>query len=437
MPRSELVRDMELPTKFYPDSTHHYSYQPDYSSTGARYNRKEIWKKDKMLGRGAFGMVWLERCLSGNIVKLRAVKIIAKDPNPLHQRYCDQELDAIAKFSQMKYDGLFVRSIGWFENEHSLYIAMEHIKNGDLHDNLKGPLPEVEIQQISFQILRGLQHLHDNQFIHRDLKPKNIFVMSTGPQWWVKIGDFGVSKRFSEDAANHTQVGTPRFMAPEMQHIYPPKLSPSQIETRRLHFVYGVDIWSLGVMVCYMLSYNYPFPTFPALHSYIQTSSLPSNILPFTITPQALSFLKALLAADAMMRPSAKEALENAWLQNLASFDLGLETTIAGLNLGTAISGSSEASNSWNIPSRSTEVSKSLSTKSLSTKSLSTKSLSTKHSTIQFPTITKGAQPRTSSHNDKTTLDSRTRLDSTAMPKKKKPNSLMQVSPMLMMEDGG
>lgn len=102
MPRSELVRDMELPTKFYPNSTHHYSFQPDYSSTGTRYNRKEIWEKDKTLGRGAFGMVWLERCVSGNTVKLRAVKIITKDPNPLHQKYCDQELDAIAKFSQMK-----------------------------------------------------------------------------------------------------------------------------------------------------------------------------------------------------------------------------------------------------------------------------------------------------------------------------------------------
>lgn len=68
-----------------------------------------------------------------------------------------------------------MRSVGWFENEHSLFIAMEHIRNGDLHDNLKGPLPEVEVQQISFQILRGLEHLHDNQFIHRDLKPKVTF----------------------------------------------------------------------------------------------------------------------------------------------------------------------------------------------------------------------------------------------------------------------
>lgn len=244
--------------------------------------------------------------------------------------------------------------------------------------------------------------------------------MSTGPQWWVKIGDFGVSKRFNEDAANHTQVGTPRFMAPEVQHIYPPGLSPSQIETRGLHSVYGVDIWSLGVMICYMLSYSHPFPTFSTLHSYVQTSSLPSKIPSLAISPKALTFLKALLAADAMMRPSAKEALENAWLQNLASLDLALETTIAGSNLGTAISGSSEASNSWNIPSQSSEVSK---------------SLSSKYSTIQFPTTMKGTQPRPSSHNDKTTRNSLTRLGSTHMPKDKSPNELVQVFPYVGMED--
>lgn len=243
--------------------------------------------------------------------------------------------------------------------------------------------------------------------------------MSTGPQWWVKIGDFGVSKRFNEDAANHTQVGTPRFMAPEVQHIYPPGLSPSQIETRGLHSVYGVDIWSLGVMVWYMLYYSYPFPTFSTLHSYVQTSSLPSKILLLAISPKALAFLEALLAADAMMRPSAKEALENVWLQNLASFDPALETTIAGLNLGTAISVSSEASNSWNILSQSSKVSK---------------SLSSKNSTIQFPATMKGTQPRSSSHDDKTTLNSLTRLGSTARPKGKKPNSLVQVFPYV--EDG-
>lgn len=49
---------------------------------------------------------------------------------------------------------------------------MEHIEFGDLQEHLQGPLRESEARQICFQILHGLQSLHENQFVHRDLKPQ-------------------------------------------------------------------------------------------------------------------------------------------------------------------------------------------------------------------------------------------------------------------------
>ena len=48
---------------------------------------------------------------------------------------------------------------------------MEYLPNGDLHKYLNSPLPEKEGQQIVFQILEGLNFMHDNGFAHRDLKP--------------------------------------------------------------------------------------------------------------------------------------------------------------------------------------------------------------------------------------------------------------------------
>lgn len=51
---------------------------------------------------------------------------------------------------------------------------MEYMDLGDLHDYLsdRPALPESQVQDISYQILEGLQMMHENEFIHRDLKPK-------------------------------------------------------------------------------------------------------------------------------------------------------------------------------------------------------------------------------------------------------------------------
>lgn len=57
---------------------------------------------------------------------------------------------------------------------------MEHMKLGDLQHHLRGPLPENEARQICTQLLRGIQCLHDNQFVHRDLKPGVCFLGQTG-----------------------------------------------------------------------------------------------------------------------------------------------------------------------------------------------------------------------------------------------------------------
>lgn len=52
-----------------------------------------------------------------------------------------------------------------------MFITMEYLPDGDLHKYLNSPLPEDEGQHIVFQILEGLDFMHDNGFTHRDLKP--------------------------------------------------------------------------------------------------------------------------------------------------------------------------------------------------------------------------------------------------------------------------
>ena len=70
-----------------------------------------------------------------------------------------------------QYAHCFVRSDGWFEHGDSVFISMEYFQFGDLQRNLARPLPELEARQITMQVLEGLEFMHDNDFVHRDLKP--------------------------------------------------------------------------------------------------------------------------------------------------------------------------------------------------------------------------------------------------------------------------
>jgi len=61
---------------------------------------------------------------------------------------------------------------GWYENDDSVFIAMEYMKHGDLGSYLTKPLPDNEAREITFQLAEGLEHMHKDGFVHRDFKPE-------------------------------------------------------------------------------------------------------------------------------------------------------------------------------------------------------------------------------------------------------------------------
>ena len=65
-----------------------------------------------------------------------------------------------------------MKSSGWFENTESLFITMEYFPLGDLQRYMTQLFRESEAQQITFQLLEGLDFMHGNGFTHRDLKPQ-------------------------------------------------------------------------------------------------------------------------------------------------------------------------------------------------------------------------------------------------------------------------
>lgn len=87
---------------------------------------------------------------------------------------------------------------------------MEYFRLGDLEKYITPDLTEKDAKIIGRQLLEGLQLMHKYKLAHRDLKPEKIFVARRAPDWWVKLGDFGISRRIFTE-----QNGT-NYMAPEI-----------------------------------------------------------------------------------------------------------------------------------------------------------------------------------------------------------------------------
>ena len=100
---SDLVQDAELQTRFDPGYTVHI-----YTETGSTVrerviSREEHWKRQKFVGRGSYGNVWLEQCVKGQReVEFRAVKEVVKFPHDSKKIDYNRELEAISKFSHRK-----------------------------------------------------------------------------------------------------------------------------------------------------------------------------------------------------------------------------------------------------------------------------------------------------------------------------------------------
>ncbi|KAK8137469.1 hypothetical protein PG984_002962, partial [Apiospora sp. TS-2023a] len=306
---SDLVQDSKLETETLDSYTQHIFYETGRTAHQRRVRRSEKWVRQRFLGRGSYGTVHLERCITGDEQeeRLRAVKEIKKYIVSGEELDYARELEAIAKFSNHNYAHCFVTSQGWFETNESVFIVMEYLADGDLQRYLTRPLPETEAKNIISQVLEGLQYMHDNGFAHRDLKPSNIMVVTSGPDWFVKIADFGISKRRQQDVTSlHTlRRGTFGFAAPEVFGFMPDST-----------YTFSVDMWSLGAVAYRILTNCIPFPTLADLSAYMMGQAMfPSTSFRLhNVSMIAQDFIMTLMATDPKERLTATTASMHQWL---------------------------------------------------------------------------------------------------------------------------
>ncbi|KAE8449251.1 hypothetical protein EG329_008418 [Mollisiaceae sp. DMI_Dod_QoI] len=178
---------------------------------------------------------------------------------------------------------------------------MEYLELGDLEGYLKTPLSNLESRQIVQQLLEGIGLMHDNNFVHRDLKPANVLVLRKGPQWWVKIADFGITKRL-DDTAARTIIGTEAYLAPEVRGIY----TIDSLEADESTFSFAVDIWTIGAITFRMVTGSGPFTSGRKLYDYVvREQQFPIDP---RMSPECADFVTKTMAASPRRRPTSWEA---------------------------------------------------------------------------------------------------------------------------------
>ena len=186
------------------------------------------------LGSGGFGTVFLARDVW--IDKKVAIKVPHRQSGDFDDLLQEPRLLAALSHTNVvgivtaeRVDGVFFIVMDYIKGE-SLEAVLDREKSLDLPTALNYVV----------QILKGVEHAHQTQILHRDLRPANVLVSEAGV---VKVADFGTS-RFLEKSHATTVIGSPPYMAPE------------QFQGRA---VLASDIYSVGVIFYQMLTGTLPY----------------------------------------------------------------------------------------------------------------------------------------------------------------------------------
>ncbi|KAF2750900.1 hypothetical protein M011DRAFT_474388 [Sporormia fimetaria CBS 119925] len=275
----------------------------------------------ELIGKGTYGRVFKGR--SRNHGGLVAIKIIDTDKTD-YEEYTSKNLQETLReiniLQQLKDSRArpYVNIIEEARTVHNeLWIVSEYMSGGSVHTLMKprlqlakAGLEEKYIIPIARELALGLKYIHEAGVIHRDLKSNNILISEEGR---VQLCDFGVSGALEPEVAKRsTIVGTPNWMAPELQREWVKDINPSSA-VRPNEILYGseVDIWAYGCTLYEMATGVPPFhQTQPFL--------LPDAGIPKLEGEQYSDELKDLISfvlkPDPRERPIPDQILEHPYL---------------------------------------------------------------------------------------------------------------------------
>jgi len=267
------------------------------------------WPLDKsqyeiiqQIGSGAFGKVYSAKCIYNN--RLVAIKIL-----DIYDNDFEEIKSEIKTMKLIKNDNVLELFCSFVENT-NLWLIMPLMDMGSAISFVKKnkcTLSEPIIAYIIKNVLLGLEYIHQENFIHRDVKGGNILINSDGT---IVLSDFGVSAYLDvhECKSHNTFVGSPLWMAPEV--------------IKRENYDNKIDIWSLGITTLELFIGKPPnndldpmtairktvYDISPTIESYKEMSKKGSSALN--------NFISKCLQKNSSLRPTAKELLLDPFIKS-------------------------------------------------------------------------------------------------------------------------
>ncbi|KAI8051119.1 kinase-like domain-containing protein [Syncephalis plumigaleata] len=221
-----------------------------------------------------------------------------------------------------------------------MYVILQHAW-GDLdrYIRLHGMIPEACAKKIFKQLLKGIKIMHDNDMVHRDIKPGNILLLEFSQSPTAVYADFGLTEKLVPPTSFITKLGgTKPYMAPEVftahnlewrvikaeLNLMDKDLKPFLKLSSLMNDGYGKasDMWSLGITLFQMLFGRLPFQTSSEYYKSFR-NTLKMDVAALNrhgrVTDEGMELICNLLKVDASKRYTADDALACSWLAELAA----------------------------------------------------------------------------------------------------------------------